>query len=203
MSPRVGLNREAILDAAERLADRDGYEALTLHAIAAAVGVRAPSLYHHVRGFDAIRRGLHLRGLAARADAFEVASRERDRRSLVAACAYAQRRAAQERPGVYAASQPSSHTPDTDDELHAAGERALGYLVTAMGELGLVGDDALHAVRVFRAAVHGFIELESLGAFGMGIDPDESFARLVEVLERGLTAAQSHAESGDAARVER
>ena len=52
----------------------------------------------------------------------------------------------------------------------------------------LEGDDALHAARVVRAALHGFASLEAEGGFGLPLSLDESFARLVSVLHRGLLA---------------
>jgi hypothetical protein len=51
---------------------------------------------------------------------------------------------------------------------------------------GLEGDDAIHAARAVRAALHGFAMLESGGGFGIKLDLDESFARLVDLLDGGL-----------------
>ena len=50
----------------------------------------------------------------------------------------------------------------------------------------VVGDDALHAVRALRATVHGFATLEIAGGFGLPLDCDESFRRLVQVLILGM-----------------
>ena len=44
MAPRRGLSRAVVVDTAARLADRDGFDALTLGAVAAQLGVRPPSL---------------------------------------------------------------------------------------------------------------------------------------------------------------
>ena len=98
----------------------------------------------------------------------------------------AQRAFAAACPGIYAAAQPSVHLPDGDEELLRVGEQLLDVWLDAVAALGLHGDDALHAVRGVRSAVHGFISLEAAGAFGMSIDVDESFERLVTTLERGL-----------------
>lgn len=50
---RRGSRRE-ILDAAARLLRRSGYEAATTRAIAAAVGIKSGSIYHHFDSKDAI-----------------------------------------------------------------------------------------------------------------------------------------------------
>ena len=51
---------------------------------------------------------------------------------------------------------------------------------------GFEGDDAIHAVRIVRAALHGFAALETGEGFGIPLDVDDTFARLVDVLDRGL-----------------
>jgi AcrR family transcriptional regulator len=55
---RAGLTREAILDAALELADREGLKALSMRRLGAALGVEAMALYHHVDGKEALFDGL-------------------------------------------------------------------------------------------------------------------------------------------------
>src|SRR3954447_7148326 len=52
------LTRERILQAAVRLADRDGPEAVTLRRIATDLGVHVTSLYNHVPTRDAVTDGI-------------------------------------------------------------------------------------------------------------------------------------------------
>jgi Tetracyclin repressor-like, C-terminal domain len=54
---------------------------------------------------------------------------------------------------------------------------------------GLEGDDAIHAARSVRATLHGFVTLEMQDGFGIPLDLDESFKRLIKVLDRGLQSA--------------
>jgi len=49
----------------------------------------------------------------------------------------------------------------------------------------LEDDDAIDAIRAFRSTLHGFVALESGGGFGLNVDIDRSFERLV----RGITLA--------------
>ncbi|HLL24007.1 MAG TPA: TetR family transcriptional regulator, partial [Kofleriaceae bacterium] len=58
---RKPLTREAILDAAIALLDRDGMAGLSMRRIGAAVGVEAMSLYNHVPNKDALLDGIHER----------------------------------------------------------------------------------------------------------------------------------------------
>ena len=45
----AGLTRDQVLEAAVRLADRDGVASLSMRKLAAELGVEAMTLYHHVR----------------------------------------------------------------------------------------------------------------------------------------------------------
>lgn len=42
---------------------------------------------------------------------------------------------------------------------------------------------------MLRAALHGFVSLEREGGFAIPIDVDESYRRLVHILDRGLGLA--------------
>ena len=55
---RTRLNREVVLEAAVRLADREGVEALTVRRLADDLGVHPTSLYNHVASKEAILDGV-------------------------------------------------------------------------------------------------------------------------------------------------
>lgn len=189
--PRAGLDIDSVVAAAARVANADGYSALTLKRLASELGVRSPSLYNHVAGLPGVHRELRIRGLSELTDALREAVAGRSGDDALRACCLAYRRFAADQPGVYAAIQPSVHTPETDERARAAGEELLGVLNDVLGAYGLVGDDALHAVRALRSALHGFVLLEQTGAFGMPIAVDESFDRLVAMLAGGLRSVAS------------
>ncbi|TDE29026.1 TetR/AcrR family transcriptional regulator C-terminal domain-containing protein [Actinomadura sp. 6K520] len=56
--PRQPLSRDRVLEAAIRVADRGGVEAITMRRVAQELGVEAMSLYHHVPNKDAILDGV-------------------------------------------------------------------------------------------------------------------------------------------------
>ncbi|MFF4415755.1 TetR/AcrR family transcriptional regulator [Streptosporangium sp. NPDC001559] len=58
MPPSQPLNRDLVLEAAIRVADRGGVEAITMRRVAQELGVEAMSLYHHVPNKDAILDGV-------------------------------------------------------------------------------------------------------------------------------------------------
>jgi AcrR family transcriptional regulator len=183
---RRGLNRAAVVETAARLADRDGYDALTLGAVAAEVGVRPPSLYNHVEGLTGLRRELALAGLAELGERIRDAAVGRSRKDALLALADAYRAYAREHPGVYRALQ---RAPDTgDDGMAAAGARLLEPVFAVLASLDLEGDAGIHAARALRSAMHGFVELERVGGFGIDLDLDESYRFLIGTVAAGLGA---------------
>jgi AcrR family transcriptional regulator len=183
---RRGLNRAAVVETAARLADRDGYEALTLGAVAVEVGVRPPSLYNHVQGLAGLRRELALAGLAELGERIRDAAVGRAGEDALLALADAYRAYAREHPGLYRALQ---RAPDAgDDEMAAAGGRLLEPVFAVLAGLGREGDAGVHAARALRSAMHGFVELERVGGFGIDLDLDESYRFLIRAVAAGLGA---------------
>ena len=187
--PRAGLDRAAVVRAAAAVADETGIEGLTLARVAARLNVRAPSLYNHVRGLDGLRRDLATFGATELAARLARAAVGKAGDAAVAALAAAYRAFAHERPGCYDALQ---RPPDPDDEqaVRAANE-VVTIVVDVLGAYDLRGDDALHAVRGFRSLLHGFVALEAAGGFGLPLDLDESFRRLVATFLAGLRATRA------------
>ncbi|MEU8776936.1 TetR/AcrR family transcriptional regulator [Streptomyces sp. NPDC048606] len=58
MSAQVPLSRDRVLETAVALADEGGVAALTIRALAARLGVKPMSLYHHVPNKEAILDGI-------------------------------------------------------------------------------------------------------------------------------------------------
>ena len=186
--PRAGLDTEAVVAAAARIADAEGLDAATLARLAADLGIKAPSLYAHVGGLGDLRRRLGAKGARELAARLQAAAAGRARRDALDAVANAYRAYAREHPGTYAALQ-RPLTVEADDEESAAAQAAVVDVVLAvLRGYGLEGDEAIHATRTLRAALHGFVSLEAESGFGIPLSLDESFSRLVDVLDRGLAA---------------
>ncbi|HEY6761074.1 MAG TPA: WHG domain-containing protein [Baekduia sp.] len=182
--PRVGLDPEQVVAVAAGLADAEGLEAVTLARVAQSFGVKPPSLYNHVDGRDALVRAIGLRGLDELAGALREAAVGRSGADALLAAAGAYRSFVMEHPGQYAAGAVAA--PGEDAELAAAGAAVLDVMRGVLRAWDLSGDDELHALRAFRAAVHGFATLEAAGGFGLKLDLDTSFTRLITALAQGL-----------------
>jgi AcrR family transcriptional regulator len=182
---RRGLDCEQVVDAALAIADTDGLEAVTLARVAAALGVRSPSLYNHVDGRNGLVRGVAARATAELATALRRAATGRAGADAIAAVAQAQRDYALAHPARYAATVAAPAPGDTAHEEAAAD--AVDVLTSVLTGSGLEGDDLIHAVRALRSAVHGFAAIEASGGFGLDVDRDVSFQRLIDAFARGLT----------------
>ena len=182
---RAGLDTEAVVGAAAQLAAAAGLDAVTLARLAGALGVRSPSLYAHVDGLTDLRRRLATRGARELAAELQKAVAGRSRGDALSALADAYRAYARAHPGTYAALQ---RAPDRDDaEAAAAASDVVDVVVAVLRGYGLEGDEAIHATRIVRAALHGFVMLETGDGFRLPIALDDSYARLVDVLDRGLS----------------
>ena len=181
---RRGLDTEHVVEAAAAIADADGLDAVTLARVAGGLGVRPPSLYNHVEGHSGLLRALALRGVRELTAALRDAAVGRSGTDALTAAARAYRAYARAHPGLYAATV-AAPAPGDLEHLAAAGE-TVDVVFAVLRGWDLEGDDAVHAARAFRSTVHGFVVLEAAGGFGMPVDLDESFERLVATLAGGL-----------------
>ncbi|MDZ8202240.1 TetR-like C-terminal domain-containing protein [Microbacterium sp. SSW1-59] len=182
--PRVGLDADAVIACGAEILDEGGAADLSLAVVAARLGVKAPSLYKHVDGLPGLRRGV---ALAAKAEFEEVlgrAVRGRSGADAVRAIAAAYRAWAREHPARYAL---TVRAPAPDDPQDQAVSAALAQVVfDVLAAYGLAGEDAVDATRFLRSSLHGFVTLETAGAFALPVDPDASFGRMVDRLDASL-----------------
>jgi AcrR family transcriptional regulator len=175
--PRAGLTETRVVEEGERIADEVGLSNLTLAAVADRLGVRQPSLYKHIAGTDGLQRSIALRAKTELAAVLSRAAVGRARGEAITAMARAYRVWAHEHPGRYAAAQHAPVPGDIDDERASVAVVQVAFDVMAGYELR--DDDAVDAIRALRAALHGFVTLEAGGGFGLPVDVDRSFDRLV------------------------
>ncbi len=187
MPRRPGLDRKAVVDAAVEILNAGGIEALTLNGLAGKLGIQPPSLYNHVEGLNGLYRELALRNVQLLGDRLNRAAIGVSGARAVMALAEAYRAYIKDMPGLYLASlRASGNRPEPSEELRLAEQRVVAVCLAVLASFGLDGADGLHAVRGLRSLVHGFTTLEIAGGFGLPLDCDESFRRLVAMFVRGL-----------------
>jgi AcrR family transcriptional regulator len=184
--PRAGLNRAKVVEEAEQIADEVGLANLTLAALAQRLGIRQPSLYKHIDGIDDLQRALAVRAKTELADTLARATVGRARGDAITAMSHAYRAWALAHPGRYTAAQWVPTPGDTEAE--AADWSTVEIVIAVLSGYRLHGDDAIDATRALRAALHGFVTLETSGGLKHPADIDRSFERLVRGLETALSS---------------
>jgi AcrR family transcriptional regulator len=190
MAKRVGINRDAVIRAAAKIADDEGWDALTLARVATKLRIRSPSLYNHVGGLEALRRELKLLALRDLNAAMSRATIGKSRDDAVRGAASAYRAFVKRHPGTYAATMVAA-PPKNDPALEAAAGQIVETLLSVLSGYGLDRRAGLHAIRAMRSAVHGFAALEIAGGFGIPLDVDKSFEWLISALIEGLASSRT------------
>lgn len=188
MGRKLGLTLEQVVEAASEIADRDGLGAISLASLASKLGVRSPSLYNHVDGLAGLRRQLafHASSLLAVEMANCVEGLEGTEALKMLAAQY--RSFAHRHPGLYATFLPAP-TPDEDPELAAALLKPVSVVGSVLAGMGIDPMSIIPLVRALRASVHGFVDLELGGSFGLPDDIDESFTTTINLV---IDAIDSH-----------
>jgi AcrR family transcriptional regulator len=182
--PRAGLSEDRVVDEAERIADEVGLSRLTLAALAQRLGIRQPSLYKHIDGMDGLQRSIAVRAKTQLAETLARAAVGRSRDHAITAMSHAYRAWALAHPGRYAAAQRASTPGDTEAE--AADRTVVQIVADVLAGYDLDGDDSIDAIRALRSALHGFVTLETTGGFGLPVDIDRSFERLLRAVNTAL-----------------
>ena len=191
MARKAGITHERVVDAAAELADREGLAAVSLATVAAAVGVRSPSLYSHVDGLDGLRRDLLRRASHVLAERLAAATYDRDDpEDALRALAHAYRRFAHDHPGLYAALLPVP-SPDDDPEAAAAAGEPLAVTAGVLARLGIDAEHHVDVIRARRAMLHGFVDLELGRGFGLPDPVDASFDVAVDLVVGAVEASVS------------
>jgi AcrR family transcriptional regulator len=171
---------EAIVTAGRRIIERDGMAALTMLAVADAVGVKGSSLYKRVAGRDALMGMIAEQVTLELAHEVEEATDGVDPTRALRAFANAFRSFARRNPATY----PMLFNPNLGPVSPPVRARS-GAPVRRIAAALVGSEDELSAARMITAWAHGFVSMDLAGAFQLGGDVDEAW----EFALRGLTAA--------------
>ena len=165
------MNRRAeVVDAAERILEREGPEAVTMRRLAEELGVQAPSLYKHISGKAEIQAALQQHALERLGAVLAEASAD------LATLAAAYRRWALEHPRLYELS--ARHPLDRPALASGVESAAAAPLLTVTG-----GDIA--AARAIWGFAHGLVDLALANRFPADADLDAAW-------EHGINAFAVH-----------
>ena len=179
------LSRESIVNAALTFLDREGWDALTINALATQLGTKGPSLYNHVESLDDLRRTVRMRVVKDIIDMLTTVGQGRTRDDAVMAMASAYRSYAHHHPGRYSAFTRMPLGGD-DPEFTEATREAAAPVIAVLASYGLDGEEAFYAALEFWSAMHGFVLLEMTGVMNGIADTDTVFSDMVMRLAAGM-----------------
>jgi AcrR family transcriptional regulator len=179
------LSRDIIVNAALTFLDREGWDALTINALAAQLGTKGPSLYNHVSSLDDLRRSVRKRVVGDIIGMLGTVGQGRTRDDAVLVMAGAYRSYAHHHPGRYSAFTRMPLAGGDDPEFTAVARATAEPILAVLASYGLGGEDAFYAALEFWAALHGFVLLEMTGVMA-GIDVDAVFSDMVLRLATGM-----------------
>jgi AcrR family transcriptional regulator len=172
-----------IVAAGRELLEAGGLGAVTMQAVAARVGVRAPSLYKRFPSRDALIAAISTATLKELGERLAPLSRGSDALVGLRALALDYRAFAWANPRAFELlymNLPLDSRPSVEDTA-----RASAPVLDLAGRL--VGPDgALEAARLITAFANGFITMELAGAFRLGGDVDRSYRYGVDALVDAL-----------------
>jgi AcrR family transcriptional regulator len=168
--------REDIVRAARALLEEEGPAALTMRRLGERLGIRAPSLYKHVRGKDELEDALQRAGLDELGAA--VAREAGAAGDPLAAAFAAYRRFALASPALYRLV--TERPLPADHELGPGERRGIEAVVAATG--------SVDGARAAWAFAHGMVHLELSDRFPPGADVDAAW-------RAGLEAFRTTADS--------
>jgi AcrR family transcriptional regulator len=164
---REPLTRDRIVDAALRLMDEEGLEAVSMRRVAREVGVEAMSLYHHVADKEDLLDGVCERVMAG----FEFPDPTGDWNRDCRHAARAWRRLLKAHPNVMRLFA-EQRGPTRSIESMRPTEFALRLLRAG----GLSDRDAAQAFHAFGGYIQGFVMME-LGSIAGGVDEEHLHER--------------------------
>jgi AcrR family transcriptional regulator len=183
--PKRGLTTAGLVRAGAEMADEQGFDQVTVSALARQFDVKVASLYSHLDGSDDLRTRIAQLALAEMADRAADALAGRSGRDALVALGNVYRDYAREHPGRYAAAQLRL---DPEAAAAGAGPRHAQMLRAILRGYHLEDPDQTHAVRLLGSTFHGFIAQESGGGFSHSSpDSQVSWDRILDALDLLLT----------------
>jgi len=198
--------RASLCEVAERLFAEQGYEGVTLRAIAAELGCSPMTPYRYFENKEAIFTAVRTAAFMRFGQAIQAATRAHpDPVDRLGALARAYIRFAMAQPQAYRIMFEMAREAGIDAELLAQPEKREAILcgwqplVTALVELheaGHVEGDPLTQAHLAWSALHGLVTLELSRKLLLGREFDDLVEPLIEFFLRGIGAPPASVESG-------
>lgn len=181
---RAGVTVERLTLAAAELADEVGFDKVTVAALARRFGVKEASLYSHIKNARDLKTRVALLALAELADEVADAVAGRAGKDALVAFAGAYRDYAKRYPGRYTAARMEL---DIETALKSAAGRHSQMTRAILRGYDLAEPSQTDAVRMLGSVFHGYVSLETAGAFQHHPrDVEASWSATLDALDSAL-----------------
>ena len=170
-----------------QLVDQEGFDALTLSAVANQLGVGPSALYTHVDGLEGLRYLVAVTSTDNLTNEVRNAAIGNAGDDALAAIGSAYRGFALTHPGQFASTLLPPRS--ADDDLAAANRNLLDVFVLVYGAMGLAADQSQLAAQSTRSAIHGFLALEHNA--GPSNAHEAEYQHLLDTIQLGLMHQRS------------
>ena len=183
--PRMGLNRQSVVNAAITLIEEKGNHNFSMRELADMLQVKTAALYNHVESMDALYLEVGYYAIAQLRQAQLSAVKGYERDEAVHALSYAYYKFAKEHPELYKVILSLPMTRN-DALLLAAGD-IVKPIMGVLSQYRLSVEQQMHLQRVLRSILHGFISQEAAGCFRhFPVDISDSFRFAIRCFLDGL-----------------
>ena len=189
--------RDRLLQAAESLSATEGWDAVTVRAVAEAAATSTRAVYALFGSKEGLEQALHEAMFTRLRDLERARERCEDPRADLIALSLAYRRWAVERPERYALAMHRFVGRDArsrSEEGMAISREALAELVNAVErchQAGMIAGEPADVVLHLRAVVHGLAEFENIGL--LGPDPERHWHMVISSVLDGYLRAPAAA----------
>jgi len=191
--PKVGLNKQIIIDTAIRLIEENGYENFSMRGLAKHLHIKTASLYNHVKGMGEIWTEVSIYAIEALNQAQFSAIAEKKGDAAMIALANAYRDYALEHPEIYKVvmSRYCPHNSEIEMAENAGDIPSITIpFMQVLSDYPLDPMQKMHWQRVLRSIIHGFLSQAEAGYFcHLPIDTNTSYQVAIRCFIDGLNAA--------------
>lgn len=182
MPRKARVDKDKIIAKAASLVNREGSDALSLNKLASELGIKPPSLYNHIDGLPHLLIELSILNTSKMAERMTQAVIGKSGPDALRSLACAYRDYIKDNPGLYLVTLKASNNQQRKSpELTAMEGKVVSIVQAVLVPYGLIEKDSLHTIRGFRSIVHGFTTIEIAGGFGLSLNRDESFDRIIQM----------------------
>ncbi len=178
------INHELIIETSAALADKVGFDNLSLKMIAENLNIKSPSLYNHISSLEDLKEKLMIYGWKQVEEKILDSAIGISGYDAIKNMCYAFYQYATNHQGVFTAML--WYNKYESEEAKLATKRLFDLLFKVLSSLDISEENIQHIIRTLRSFLEGFSLLVNNHSFGNPISIQESFELSLEIMIQGI-----------------